>query len=96
MELSSNLRFRISEQVLAQEVHGETVLLDLASEAYFGLDEVGTRVWQLLAAGHNLGELLGTLAEEYRVTRGQLEGDVGELLASLAAAGLLEPSDETD
>ncbi len=36
---------RHSGEVLQQEVGGEAVLLDLASESYFGLDPVGTRIW---------------------------------------------------
>jgi hypothetical protein len=42
---------KISKEVLSQELAGETVLLDMASEGYFGLDAVGTRVWQLLQSG---------------------------------------------
>ena len=38
----------VSPEVLFQEVGGEAVLLDLASESYFGLDDVGMRIWQLL------------------------------------------------
>ena len=39
-------KIQISPDVLSQEVNGETVLLDLEGESYFGLNEVGTRVWQ--------------------------------------------------
>jgi hypothetical protein len=38
----------VSPEVLFQEVGGEAVLLDLKSESYFGLDDVGMRIWQLL------------------------------------------------
>ena len=41
----------ISPGVLFQEIGGEAVLLDLASERYFGLDDVGTRIRQLAGAG---------------------------------------------
>jgi hypothetical protein len=34
----------ISDKALSQEVNGETVILDLDSESYFGLDEVGTHI----------------------------------------------------
>ena len=37
-----------SPEVISQEVSGETVLLDLESESYYGLDAVGTRIWQLI------------------------------------------------
>ena len=46
-------QFRISPEVLHQEINGETVLLDLDSESYFGLDAVATRVWQLISEGKN-------------------------------------------
>lgn len=82
--------FEISTEVLSQEVNGETVLLDLQGESYFGLNDVGTRIWQLLQAKVTLAEALDTLTDEYDVGRKQLEGDLGELLGKLMEAGLIE------
>ena len=82
-------RFNVSEEVLSQEVNGETVLLDLKDESYFGLNEVGTRVWQLLQDSPTVEETLDTLSDEYDVRREQLASDVGELLARLVEAGLV-------
>jgi len=79
----------ISSDVLAQEVDGETVLLDLASESFFGLDPVSTRVWQLLNEGASRENLIDTLLEEYEVEREVLEKDVSELLNRLVDAGLI-------
>ena len=79
----------LSKNVLAQEIDGETVLLDLASESFFGLDEVSTRVWQLLGEGVGRDRLIDTLLDEYDVDREVLEKDVGELLQRLAEAGLV-------
>jgi hypothetical protein len=79
----------ISTDVLAQELAGETVLLDLASESYFGLDAVGTRVWQLLQSGAGQAELIETLLDEYEVERATLEKDIADLLQGLAEAGLI-------
>jgi hypothetical protein len=80
----------ISKNVLAQELSGETVLLDLASENYFGLDAVGTRVWQLLNEGKDGSVLVDTLLDEYDVERKVLERDIAELLDRLSEAGLIE------
>ena len=88
--MMDNTVFTVSKDVLFQEVSGETVLLDLASEQYFGLDEVGTRVWQLLNEGKSLVAMLEVLLEEYEVERERLEGDVRALLESLIEAGLVE------
>ena len=79
----------ISNNVLAQEVAGETVLLDLASESYFGLDAVGTRIWQLLQAGKAETEVVDTLLVAYAVEREVLEKDVTALLGKLENAGLI-------
>lgn len=87
-ETMSNIK--ISEHVLAQELSGETVLLDLKGEKYFGLDAVGTRVWQLLKQGQDRVALIDTLLAEYEVERETLEQDVAELLDNLSIAGLAE------
>jgi hypothetical protein len=82
-------RFSISDEVLSQEVNGETVLLDLEGESYFGLNEVGTRIWQLIKSERTVGETLSALSDEYDVSLEQLESDVGELLDKLSDAGLV-------
>jgi hypothetical protein len=79
----------ISKDVLSQEVAGETVLLDLSSESYFGLDEVGTRVWAMLKEGAETSAIVETLLGDYEVGRTQLEADLAELLDQLEAAGLI-------
>jgi hypothetical protein len=81
---------RISKDVLAQELDGETVLLELASDRYFGLDAVGTRVWQLLNDGQGQSAMVDTLLDEYEVEREALERDISELLDRLSGAGLIE------
>ena len=82
-------KISILKDILAQELAGETVLLDLASESYFGLDAVGTRVCQLLQSGAGQVELIETLLDEYEVERGTLEKDIADLLQRLAEAGLI-------
>lgn len=89
MVIKKNEVFSIPEEVLFQNVSGEAVLLDLASENYFGLDEVGTRVWMLLNEQKAAGQILEDLQEEYEVDRENLEGDVNELLVQLLEAGLI-------
>jgi hypothetical protein len=82
-------RFNISEEVLSQEVNGETVLLNLEGESYFGLNEVGTRIWQLLQVEQSVADMMSTLTDEYDVSREQLENDVNDLLGKLTDAGLV-------
>jgi hypothetical protein len=79
----------ISKDVMAQELDGETVLLDLASESFFGLDNVSTRVWQLLQDGVDREGIIQILLDEYDVEREVLEKDIADLLGRLSEAGLI-------
>lgn len=79
----------ISTAVLSQEVGGETVLLDLQGEAYFGLNQAGTRIWQMLNDGLCFADMLDRLEEEFDAPREQLEADARDLLESLSRAGLI-------
>jgi len=89
MSFPRDRKVEIPPEVLFQEVGGETVLLDLESEQYFGLDAVGTRVWTLLNEGATPAAVVDTLLAEYEVERATLEVDVAELLRKLAEAGLI-------
>ncbi len=90
MKLQPADSFTLSSDVLSQEVNGETVLLDLQGESYFGLNEAGTRIWQLLKDDVNFSLVMETLDAEYDVGRDQLETDVLELLESLVDSGLIK------
>lgn len=81
-------RLQRSDEVLFQNLDGEAVLLDLSSETYFGLNEVGTRVWDLLESTPLLSDVCRQLQSEYDVERERAEGDLLELATRLIAAGL--------
>ena len=97
MAIPLSSTFSISQEVLSQEVSGETVLLDLQSESYFGLDAVGTRIWQLLQEKHHLQQVFDTMLEEYDVDEKQLEKDLNELLDKLMDEKLItiEPAQDS-
>lgn len=97
MNISLEETIRVSPDVLFQNVGGEAVLLDLASESYFGLDAVGTRIWQLLQEheGH-LPAVHAAMLDEYEVQPDQLNGDLRALIAELARAGLVTIAVEDD
>jgi len=82
-------KIEISSEVLTQEVGGETVILDLKSESYFGLDEVGTRIWQLLQEQEDIQTITTTMLNEYDVEEEQLEKDIQNLLTQLNKAGIV-------
>jgi hypothetical protein len=79
----------ISPEVMARQVGDECVILDLASGSYFGLDPVGTRIWQLISAGHSLADTHKALLAEYDVSSGDLERDLLRLIGELRSRGLI-------
>ena len=89
MILNLNQTITLSPEVISQEVSGETVLLDLESENYFGLDEVGTRIWQLIKETNDLQAIYQTLLAEYDVSEQRLQQDLDTLLAEISGLGLI-------
>lgn len=81
-------RVILSSNALFQEIGGEGVILDLTSSTYFGLDEVGVRLWQLLQADPNLQAAFDALLAEYEVDPAQLEQDLARLIDQIVKAGL--------
>ena len=88
-DMNFNQTVILSPDVISQEVSGETVLLDLESECYFGLDAVGTRIWQLIRDSGDLRTIYSTLLEEYEVEETQLQTDLESLLTEACARGLI-------
>jgi len=78
-----------STQVLVQDVGGEAVLLDLASEQYFGLDQVGSRVWALFGVSGHLGTVHARMCEEFDADPARIQQDLLVLTRDLAKAGLV-------
>ena len=87
MKLSD--RFEVSDDAVAREVGGETVLLDLASGTYFGLNETGARIWQMLEDGQTPAIACDAILETYDVERDVLERDAMSLLDQLLEKGLI-------
>lgn len=81
---------RHSANVLAQQVGGEAVLLDLNTEQYFGLDPIGSRIWVLLADHCPLEQVHAILCREFDDDASRIQADLLALIQQLADAGLVE------
>jgi hypothetical protein len=84
--------FRRAPHVAAAGEGERTVLLDPRAGEYFGLDEVATRVWELLDGATPVSAIVDALEAEYDAPRAQLESDCSALLARLAALGVVAPA----
>ena len=86
----------LSEDVVMRELEGEAVLLDLQTSTYFGLDAVGTRIWQLLGTSSSLRKVFEVVLQEYDVEPEILERDLLDLTRQLCAKGLVLPARGAD
>lgn len=76
--------------VLVRLLDQESVLLNLETEQYFGLDETGTRMWQLVTTSPNIDAAYEALLAEYEVQPEMLRENLTELLGHLIDHGLLQ------
>ncbi len=91
MDVAPTDQLAAHPSVICRELSGETVLLNLESGVYYGLDTVGTRVWQLLMQGCTIAAVCETMAEEYDVASDVLRDDVMRLVGELHEQGIVAP-----
>jgi hypothetical protein len=84
-------RLRVPDDVVFREVGDESMILHLGSGIYFGLDDVGTRAWQLLVDRRSVAAAAAVMADEFDADRATIESDVAALADELLARHLLEP-----
>jgi hypothetical protein len=83
----------VPADILISQVGGESVILNLKSEHYFGLDEVGTAMWAAITGSDSIQTAYEKLLSEYDVDREQLKQDLADLIEKLVDHGLVEISD---
>jgi len=83
-------RVEVLPHVLVRFLDKESVLLNLETERYFGLDETGTRMWQVVTTAPNIDAGYRELQNEFDVEPELLRLHLGELLARLVDNGLLQ------
>jgi hypothetical protein len=79
-----------SKDAVFRDLDGEAVILHLDSGTYFGLNAVGTRIWQLMEREGRLTAVLDDLRAEYDAAPDVLERDLLDLVARLVEARLGE------
>jgi hypothetical protein len=83
----------VKDQVSA-DLAGEAVILNLKSGVYYGLNEVGAQIWQLIQEPKTVTTIRDTLLEEYEVQPDCCQRDLLALLRELASVGLVEVQHE--
>src|ERR1700692_847745 len=83
-------RVVVPSHVLVRFLDKESVLLNIETERYFGLDETGTRMWQLVTAAPKVEVAYQQLLDEYDVEAELLRANLTDLLNRLVENGLFE------
>lgn len=84
-----NVQYQVHPEAFATEVDDQVVILEYESGTYFTLNEVGSRIWQLLTQGNTVQTIQNQLLQEYEVSEAQLHQDLLNILNELRAKGLI-------
>jgi hypothetical protein len=79
---------------VSSDLGGEVAILDLSGGMYYGLDDVGARIWDLVQEPKMVAEVQGVILEEYDVEPEIAKRDVLTLLQELVDRELVEVRDE--
>ena len=93
MSMTLPRRVAPADTTIFQDLETESIMLDLHSEYYFSLDDIGTRMWQLLSEHRETAVVVAHLLEEYDVDEATLHQDLAALIEQLTGAGLLVVSE---
>ena len=80
--------FELGTDAVAQQVGGELIILDMATERYLAVDPVGSQIWNQLTQNRSLFAVVDAIAARYTVDRARIESDVAAFVGQLEALGL--------
>ncbi|MEZ4635084.1 MAG: PqqD family protein [Caldilineaceae bacterium] len=83
------VQFQVDENVLFQTVVDEAVLLNLNDNHYYGLDDIATRMWELIIEHGNVEDVIHQMLQEYAVDEATLRRDFAALMAEMEARELI-------
>lgn len=88
MGIAFDKRLRPAANVLVRELDGEAVLLNLDNESYYGLNEIGARMWSVVTASDSVEAACSTLMSEFDVDAQTLRQDMQTLIDQWIEHGL--------
>ena len=90
MSLTLEQKVTRHPDMLSAEIGGEAVMMSIEKGAYFGLNPIATRIWDLIEQPCTVADLIKTISEEYEVTNEQCTADVQEFVADMIKRGLAQ------
>ena len=93
MALAQNSKFVAAPDQVSSELAGESVILNLKTGLYFGLNEVGAKIWEQIQSPKTFQEICNAIIAEYEVSEEECKKDVEELLDEMITAQLVNVED---
>ena len=92
--MEKNRKYRRTDQVLSSAINSEHILLSLETNSYYGLEEVSSKIWELLKSPMSLDDIIHSLIGEYEVSKESCKQDTLLFLNALREENLIEILDE--
>jgi Coenzyme PQQ synthesis protein D (PqqD) len=92
--ISQNSIVVAAQDQVSSDLAGESVILDLKSGTYYGLNEVGSVIWELIQEPKTVDDIYKTILQDYEIDAQTCENDIQALLNNLLEAQLVEIRDE--
>jgi hypothetical protein len=92
--ISDDALITVVKEQISSDLAGEAVILNLKSGTYFGVNEVGAYIWNLIQQPKRFSQIRESILAEYEVTPENCEADLQGILQAFQAAGLIEVADE--
>ncbi|HET6955854.1 MAG TPA: PqqD family protein [Vicinamibacterales bacterium] len=89
MTASLDRSVRVGKDVMFRELDGEAVLLNLESGKYYGLDPVGSRIWQFVQQTPLLRSVWQSMQDEFDAPADTLHTDLLTFIDELSGEGLI-------
>lgn len=94
MDFTMDTKLTVPEDILVQDIQGESVLLNLDNSYYYGLDKMGTQMWRTLSGSESIQKAYDDLLARYDVEAHVLRRDLFKLVQKLLDYGLLKVAHE--
>ena len=89
-ELSKSSTIVVSKDVVSCDLGGETAMLDMKEGVYYGLNDMGTIIWEFIQEPVTLQEIIDKILEEYEVDEETCYADLVELIEQMVKNRLVE------
>jgi hypothetical protein len=94
-EINENLGITLNSTISrnldidATDLEGEVVMMNLDKGQYFMMNQVGSRIWEIIKEPSTVNNIINTLLGEFQVEKNQCKENVVEFLGKLKNADLI-------